>query len=41
MGKLFSIEDVRFYAAEGMGVFPEKEQEILRQTLDKMTNIKS
>lgn len=37
MGRLFSIEDVRFYAAEGMDIFPEKEQEILSRTLDEMS----
>jgi FMN-dependent NADH-azoreductase len=36
MGKLFSIEDVRFYAAEGLDVFPDKTQDILSETLHKM-----
>lgn len=37
MGGLFSIEDVRFYAAEGMDVYPEKVQDILEKTLNDIT----
>lgn len=36
MGRLFSIEKVDFYAAEGLDIFPEKAHEILNQTLKRM-----
>ena len=36
MGRLFSIDDVQFYAAEGLDVFPERVQEILEETLERM-----
>lgn len=36
MGTLFSIENVNFYYADGLDVFPDKVQEILNSTLEKM-----
>ena len=36
MGKLFSIADVRFYAAEGLDVFPEQVPAALSRILEKM-----
>ena len=36
MGRLFSMEDVQFYAAEGLDVFPDRVQDILNKTLDAM-----
>ncbi len=37
LGRLFSIDDVRFYAAEGIDVFPDKAQDVLKQVLNEMT----
>jgi FMN-dependent NADH-azoreductase len=36
MGRLLSIDDVRFYAAEGLDVHPDRVQEILNEALDAM-----
>ena len=36
LGALFAIEDVRFYCAQGLDVFPEKAEQILEQTFEKM-----
>jgi FMN-dependent NADH-azoreductase len=36
LGKLFSIYDIRFYAAEGLDIYPNKVQKILEHTLEKM-----
>ena len=36
MGRLFSIDDVRFYAAEGLDVFPDKVQETLDRVLQEI-----
>ena len=36
LGILFSIEDVRFYAAEALDIYPDKVPEILESALSKM-----
>ena len=36
LGTLFSIEDVRFYAAEALDIYPDKVQSILEASLTKM-----
>ncbi len=36
LGGLFSIEDVRFYAAEGLDIYPDRVKEILNQALKEM-----
>lgn len=36
LGKLFSIADVRFYAAEGLDAFPNQMPKTLSQVLEKM-----
>ena len=38
MGKLFSIDDVRFYAAEGLDIFPDKVEERLNSVLGEIFN---
>ena len=37
MGRLFSMDDVQFYAAEGLDVFPDRVQDILNKALDAMS----
>ena len=36
LGKLFSVGDVRFYAAEGLDVCPDKVPEILDRAFEGM-----
>ena len=36
LGTLFSIDDVRFYAAEALDIYPDKVQSILEDALSKM-----
>ena len=38
MGKLFSIDDIRFYAAEGLDIFPDQAEERLDAVLGEIFN---